>query len=97
MNMQKIKNNLKNTQRDFKHRFQYEEELQAIAKEVASNSPNMGTAIVDELVLADSNNIRQKFKVYKRYIDSQDAKDQQHRGYFNLIQSSQLNISPTSI
>jgi hypothetical protein len=35
----------------------------------------MGTAIVDELVLADSNNIRQKFKVYKRYIDSQDAKD----------------------
>jgi hypothetical protein len=46
-----------------------------IAKEVASNDSNTDPQIVQELLLADSSNIRQKFKIYKRYIDSQDEKD----------------------
>jgi hypothetical protein len=68
MEMQKIINNLKNPHRDFKQRFSYQEELNAIAEIVRSNGIVEEAIHIEPFILSEANNIRQKLKVYKRYI-----------------------------
>jgi len=73
--MQKIINNLKNPHRDFKPRFSHSDELKKIAEIVNNNAIAEEVIHIEPFVLTETTNIRQKFKVYKRYIDSNDPKD----------------------
>lgn len=85
MEMQKIINNLKNPHRDFRPRFSYAQELKQIAELVHKNALPEESIHLDPFVLTEATNIRQKLKVYKRYIDSNDAKDEPQRSYLHLI------------
>lgn len=85
--MQKILNNVKHQHRDFKPRLNFNSEFEAIGLRVAATQNEQTQQLFDQLVGEQKNNLRQKLKIYKKLLESNEEKDFQQRGKRVFIQS----------